>query len=63
MHELWHVAVLVVVVVAAASASLLGIVPLAFETRPPGWPRMRLLLWVATALGAGLLVVEWTGVH
>jgi hypothetical protein len=62
-HEVWHVLVLASTLVGAASAAILLLAPVVFETYPESLRRARALLIALSVLGLVLLVVEWQIVH
>jgi hypothetical protein len=62
-ESLWHVILLVLTLAAVASALILVLVPLAFETPPPGLARARPWLVALIAVTAALYLLEWQVLH
>ena len=62
-HEVWHVLVLASTLVGAASAAILLLAPIVFETYPASLRRARPLVIGLIVLGLVLLIVEWRIVH
>lgn len=62
-ETLWHVFLLVLTLGAVAAAAILALVPLAFETPPPGLARAR--PWLIALIGLTLVVylLEWQVLH
>ena len=62
-ESLWHVFLLVMTLSAVASALILVLVPLAFETPPPGLARARPWLLGLIGATAALYLLEWQVLH
>jgi hypothetical protein len=62
-ESLWHVLLLVMTLSAVASALILALVPLAFESPPPGLVRARPWLVGLILVTTVLYVVEWQVLH
>jgi hypothetical protein len=62
-HALWHVLVLAAALLAAATALILLLGPVMFDTPPLSPGRPRLLAWAVVGSGILLVLVEWQVVH
>ncbi|MDQ3916353.1 MAG: hypothetical protein M3323_13665 [Actinomycetota bacterium] len=62
-HQVWHVSVLAVSLLGGAAVAVLALSALAFDSPPQGLLRARPYLLGLGGAAAGLLAVEWLGVH
>jgi hypothetical protein len=62
-ETLWHIFLLVMTLSAVAAAAILVLVPLAFETPPPGLVRARPWLLALVAVTVVLYLLEWQVLH
>jgi hypothetical protein len=62
-ETLWHIFLLVMTLAAVAAAAILALVPLAFDSPPPGLVRAR--PWLIALIGLTLVVylLEWQILH
>ena len=62
-HDLWHLVVLGSTLMGAAGLAILLLVPLVFEEPPPGVGAARPYVAGLILIAAGLLALEWLGIH
>ena len=62
-ESLWHVFLLVMTLSAVAAGLILLLVPLAFESPPPGLVRARPWLLALIGLTGALYLLEWRVLH